>query len=232
MSRLSSVETAPRQAHQPVEVGAHDGMLGRFGRDHLEPLEFLVGRLARLLGHLGRFDLLLEVFDFGRARVALAQLLLNRLELLAQVVLALILVELGLHLRLDLVAQFEQLDLAPQDDDQLFQPRAHVERRQQILRLLDRDFQIRGDHVGEPAGLAHLHRHHLQFVGQIRHQRHELGKLAHQMRLQRVEFLVALDRLGQAPHVGAEVRFALDEIAADRFARCPAPAPARSGRDT
>ena len=32
------------------------------------------------------------------------------------------------------------------------------------------------------------------------------------MSLQRVEFLVALDRLAQAPHVGAEVRFELDEI--------------------
>ena len=95
---------------------------------------------------------------------------------------------------------------------ELFQPRAHVVGRQQVLRLFDRDFQIRGDHVGEAGGLAHLHRHHLQFVGQIGHQRHELGKLAHQMSLQRVEFLIALDRLAQAPHVGAEVRLELDEI--------------------
>ena len=48
------------------------------------------------------------------------------------------------------------------------------------------------------AGLAHLHRHHLQFVGQIGHQRDELGELADQMRLQRVDFLVGVDRLAQA----------------------------------
>ena len=110
------------------------------------------------------------------------------------------------------MAQLEQFDLAPQDDDELFQARAHVVGRQQVLRLFDRDFQIGSDHVGEAGGFAHLHRHHLQFVRQIGHQRHELGELAHQMSLQRVELLVALDRLAQAPHVGAEVRLDLDEI--------------------
>src|SRR3984893_4964665 len=29
----------PGYADQPVEVGPHHGMLGRFGRDHLEPIE-------------------------------------------------------------------------------------------------------------------------------------------------------------------------------------------------
>ena len=69
----------PWQSDQPIEVGAHHGVLGRFGRDHLEPIELLVGRLARVLGHLGRLDFLLEVFNLGGSRVALAQLLLDRL---------------------------------------------------------------------------------------------------------------------------------------------------------
>ena len=56
---------APRQADKPIEVGAHDGVLRRFGRDHLEALEFLVGDFARLGRHLRLFDLLLDFFDFG-----------------------------------------------------------------------------------------------------------------------------------------------------------------------
>ena len=204
---------APRQADEPVEVGAHDGMLGRLGRDHLEALEFLVGDLARLGRHLRLFDLFFDFLDFGAARVAVAQLFLNRLKLLAQVVLALILVELGLHLRLDLVPQFEHLDLAPEDRDQLFQPRTNFEGREQILRLFDRDLKVRGDHVGQAAGLLHLHRHHLQFVGQVRHQRNKLGELADEMRVQRVDFLVGRIRLDQPGHVREEVRLALAEFA-------------------
>jgi len=195
LARVPNVEIifgrhTPRQAHQPIEIRAHDGMLGRLGWDHLEALEFLVGDLARLGRHLRLFDLLLDLFDFGAARVALAQLFLNRLELLAQIVLALIFVELGLHLRLDLVPKFEHLDLAPQYSDQLFQPAANVERRQQVLRLFDRNLQVGGDHVGEPAGLLHLHRHHLQLIGQVRHERNKFGKLANEVCMQRVDFFI------------------------------------------
>ncbi len=83
---------APRQADEPVDVGAHDSMLRRFRRNQPQPFQFLVSRLARLFAHLGRLDFLLEVLDFRGACVAFAQLLLNRLELLAQIILALILI--------------------------------------------------------------------------------------------------------------------------------------------
>src|SRR5271170_1258066 len=217
LARVTNVEIvfgrdAPRQADEPVEVGAHDGMLGRLGRNHLEALEFLVGDFARLGRHLRLFDLLLDFFDFGTARVALAEFLLNRLKLLAQVILALIFVELGLHLRLDFMPEFEHLDLAAQNRDQLFQPSAHVERRQQILRLFDWNLQVRGDHVGQAAGFLHLHRHHLQFVGQVRHERNEFGELADQVRVQRVDFLVGGHRLDQPLHVREKIRLALGEL--------------------
>jgi len=71
---------------------------------------------------------------------------------------------------------------------------------------------VRSDQVGQPFRLAHLHRHHLQFVGQVRNQRYELGELAHQMRLQRVEFLAARDRIGQPLDAGREVRLLLQEV--------------------
>ena len=64
--------------------------------------------LLGLLGHPGRLDLLAERVDLLRALVGLAQLLLDRLQLLAQVVLALGLGDLRLHLGLDLDAQLER----------------------------------------------------------------------------------------------------------------------------
>src|SRR5260370_26137268 len=123
---------APGLTSQPVVVAADDGMLSRLGRYHLKTLEFLVGSFARIGRHLRLFDFLFDLFDFGAARVSLAQLLLDRLELLAQVVLALILVELSLNLRLDLVAKLEHLHLAAQNLDELLHPGANVARPEEI----------------------------------------------------------------------------------------------------
>src|SRR5271163_1643002 len=138
LARVTNVEIvfgrdAPRQADEPVEVGAHDGMLGRLGRNHLEAFEFLVGDFARLGRHLRLFDLLLDFFDFGTARVALAEFLLNRLKLLAQVILALIFVELGLHLRLDFVPEFEHLDFGHKIQSQV-QTELNKNQREYYLR--------------------------------------------------------------------------------------------------
>ena len=79
----------PRQADEPVEVGADDAGLGRRLRHLLEPAELLERLLGDLLGHAGRGDLVLVLVDLGLHLVELAELLLDRLELLAQEVLAL-----------------------------------------------------------------------------------------------------------------------------------------------
>ena len=83
--------------------------------------------------------------------------------------------------------------------------------RQQILRLLDRDLQIRRDQVGQPCRLAHLHRHHLKLIGQIGHQRDEFGKLTDEVACSASSSL-SFDGLGQALHVRPEIRLALHEI--------------------
>ena len=88
------------------------------------------------LGHAGGFDLLGELLDFLGLVVALAELLLNRLHLLAQEVLALVLADLGLHLRLNLRSELEHLELLDEDPIQVVHPRADVERLEHFL--LDR----------------------------------------------------------------------------------------------
>ena len=85
------------------------------------------------LGHAGRLDLLGELLDLLGLVVALAELLLDRLHLLAQEVLALVLADLGLHLRLDLRPELEHLELLDQDPVQVVHPRADVERLEHLL---------------------------------------------------------------------------------------------------
>ena len=105
---------APGQRHQPVEVGAGDGVLGG-GRGHLgrggparagppswPPPACPPSRSSR------------ELVVLALLVVAVAQLLLDGLHLLAQVVLALVLLELGLDLALDLVADLQHLEVLDQ----------------------------------------------------------------------------------------------------------------------
>ena len=103
---------APRQGGEPVEVGADHRALGAVGMRALEPahlaLELLVGLLRQVaLGGLGAVagDLVGEV-------VALAQLGVDRAQLLAQEVLALRAVHLLARLGRELLLHLEQVDLA------------------------------------------------------------------------------------------------------------------------
>ena len=167
MSRLSSVECRPRQVDEPLEVGAHHRVLGRFDGNHAQPFELAFDRLARRLGRSGGVQPGAQLLDLGVARVAFAELLLNRAHLLAQVEILLILGELVLHLRLDLLSQLEQLDLAVEDRREPLEPRLQVEGGEQLLLLLERDVEVGGDQVRHLARFLDVHRHHLQLVGQV-----------------------------------------------------------------
>ena len=93
-----------------------------------------------------------QLLDFLGLFVSLAELLLNRLQLLAKEVLALVLADLGLHLRLDLRAELEHLELLDQDPVQRVHPRADVERVEHFLLHRRADGrQARGDEIGELA---------------------------------------------------------------------------------
>ena len=73
-------------------------------------------------GMPGFFDLLAQVFDFALALVLLAQLLLDGLHLLAQIVVALRLLHLVLHFALDLGAKLLHLDFLGQVLVEQFEP--------------------------------------------------------------------------------------------------------------
>jgi hypothetical protein len=118
MSSLSAVSTTT--AAKPANRDTSARPCTRRLRRHLaQTVELLLGDLLRFLRHAGRFDPLAELVDLLLAVVVLAQLLLDRLHLLAQVVLALGLADLVGDLRLDLARDLLQLDLARDDLDQL-----------------------------------------------------------------------------------------------------------------
>ena len=152
----------PRDRQQPVEIVSHDGGLGRHRR-HLPELLHLAERLlARLLGELDRLDALLELGHFVLA-LFVAELLLDRLHLLVEVVLALRLLHLALDARADALLDLQDRNLALHQGEALLEAlgdRAHLE---DGLLVGELDRQMRGDRVGELAVVVDLidRAHHL-----------------------------------------------------------------------
>ena len=103
-------ERRPRDVEHPVEVGADHLVLGRRRRHPLQAIELALGDRRDRLGQLRLGEARAQVGDLGL--LAFAELLLDRLELLAQVVLPLRVGHLLLRGRLDLALHLEQRDLA------------------------------------------------------------------------------------------------------------------------
>ena len=104
----------PGQHRKPLDVVARQRVVGRHRRHARQPRQLLQRLLLHVLRHARGIDLLAQLVDLALALVLLAQLLLDRLHLLAQIVVALRLLHLVLHLGLDLGAQLLHLDLLGQ----------------------------------------------------------------------------------------------------------------------
>ena len=141
------------------------------GRQPLEPAELALGGLARRPpgSSSSASSRSRSSFDLRLLGVALAELLLDRLQLLAQEVLALALLHLRLHLRLDLRAELEHLELAVEDRRDLAQPLLDVDRLEELLPLLGLDrAQRRRDEVRERARVVDVRRGELELLRQVR----------------------------------------------------------------
>ena len=156
---LDLAALVPGQRDQPVQVGPGDRVLGR-GRGHArEALELPQGLLLGLLGHPRRLDLLAQLGRLALLVVVVAELLLDGLHLLAQVVLALVLLELALHLALDLAADLEHLEVLHQHLVDALEARVDVERLQELLLLGGvQGGQVAGDEVREVPRLLDVRR--------------------------------------------------------------------------
>src|ERR1039458_2858593 len=81
----------PRQAGHPFEISAGHSVFGRGGRHARQPFELAQGFDLDGFGHAGGFEFGAQLFDIAVGVVAFAEFLLDGLELLAQVELALVL---------------------------------------------------------------------------------------------------------------------------------------------
>ena len=156
----------PRQFHHPLQVGPDRGGFSRVGMHLFEPLKLLLRLLQHLLGHLGFLDGLAELRDLFGPFVQFAEFLLDRLELLAQEVLALRLVHFALGFRLNLLLHGQYFNFP---GDQFTDPAKASDgifHLQNLLSGLHLEAEVRDGHVGQPAGfLKTFDDHH-----HVRHQ--------------------------------------------------------------
>jgi hypothetical protein len=185
---------APRNRKQPVEIIAHDGGFSRHRAHLLELLELGRGFVLGFLRKLGVFDFLLELGDVV-AFLGVAQLLLNGLHLLIQIVLALSLFHLPLNARTDLALDLQHGDLALHERIDLLEALGDGGRLEHVLLVGDLDREVRGDRIGQ-----------LRVVLDLRNVAQDLGR----------DLLVELDVVLELRHRRA--RQGLDlRLRADRF---------------
>src|SRR3954454_21100589 len=216
-ARLGEVDVivgrdAPRQLDDPLEVGADHAVLGGLRRQPLEARQLALGLLAHHLRQLGLLDPLTELLRLRGTLVGLAELLLDRLQLLAQEVLALRRVHLGLDLRLDPRAERDQLRLPRQQLEQAAQALRVVALLEQLLTLPRLDAQGARDHVGELGGVVEVRDRHLQLLGQVRDLLDDLAEGVLHVAGERLELGRALDDVGLLLDARDEVRFGGGEV--------------------
>ena len=119
-------------------------------------------------------DALLEPVEIALIAVVLAELFLDRLELLAEDVLALVLAHLLFDLGVDALAHLEDLELAREQAQHLADALLDVDRLEQLRLLLDGRVEVRGDEIGERAGRLDRVDERARLARQLRHQLDDL----------------------------------------------------------
>jgi hypothetical protein len=143
---------APRHREQPVEVVADHLRLGRSLAHALEPPELALGLLAHRVRHAGLGDLR-SVFLDDRALV-LAELLAERVELAAQDVLALLLLDAGVDVVADAHSHLHGGEPLALEAERQLQALDDVDGSEQLDLLLEGDLRRVAGRIGQRAGLG------------------------------------------------------------------------------
>ena len=148
----------PGHPDQPVKVISRDRCFGRHRWHGVKAFELLNGLFFDVLRHLRVVDLLSQVVGFVSAVFLAAQLFVNRLHLLVQVVLLLGFLHLLLDARLNAAVNLELVYLVFEnayDPDQSLERRNNLE---QILFFLDADNEVGRDRVCQLARIIDPYR--------------------------------------------------------------------------
>ncbi len=99
-------------------------------------------------------DFLLQLINIG-AFFALAQFLLDRLDLFVQVILALAFFHLAPDAPADAFFHLQNIQLRFQQAQQMFETLAHIKNFQHFLFLFQLERQVRGDGIRQPPGIVY-----------------------------------------------------------------------------
>ena len=185
---------APRQRREPVEVRADHAVLRSGRRKALEACQLAVGGLPYVVGKVECVEPLPQLVRVGLLGIALAELLLDRLQLLPEEELALSFLELRLHLRLDLRSELEDLELPIEDLGDLAQTLLGFGELEDQLLLLGLEAEGRRDEVAETARVVYVRSRDLELLGQVRREADNAAEQALRVPQQCLE-LAALGRL-------------------------------------
>src|SRR5690606_9149144 len=143
----------PGDREQPIEIIADHGRFGRHGAHVLELLQLGLGLFPRFFAQPRLPDTLFQLGQLVATVLALAQLLLNRLELFIEVVLPLGLLHLPLDAVPDALLYLQDADLGFHETEDLLETLGNRGRLQQFLLLGNLQGEVRGD------GVCQLARH-------------------------------------------------------------------------
>src|SRR5262249_5757248 len=142
----------PRNGEQPIKIIAGNGGFSRHRRHGFQFLEFLDGLLMHVFGHAAGINLFLQLVKF--AFLAAAELFLDGLDLLVEVILFLGTLHLSLHARLDGAVHVELFNLDVQYVSYAGQALDRIKDLQQLLLFFNRELKVLGDVVAQLPGVG------------------------------------------------------------------------------
>ena len=193
----------PRQRDDPVEICADHLILARRWREHAHALRFATRLLHHLLGQPRLLDLLEEIDGLLLAGIRLAQLRLDRAQLLPQIELALMLLDLHFRLALDVLHHTRALHFALETREHEADSLPDVEALDHLVLVGDAEVHVRGREIRETPRIRHVHlqdRRH--FIRNAVHQLRERLGGVHQPRHE----LLAVDRIERRLRCGLDAR--------------------------
>ena len=195
---------APGDRQQPVEVVAHHRRLGRHRAHLLELLELSERLVTRFLRQLGVLDLLFELDDLF-ALVVVAELLLDRLHLLVEIILALRLLHLALDAAADLLLDLQDRDLALHQREHPLQALGDRDDLEDFLLVRDFDREVGGNRVGQLRGVFGLADRAQDFRADLLVELHIALELRDRRPRQRLDFVLAAEFLSETLDRGFEI---------------------------
>ena len=169
----------PRKFKQCLDIGTYDAHLGRHARLPLHAVDFLLDRLLHVLGIVALGKFLAVRFDIRRLVVLVAQFLLNRLDLLAQVIVLLDLFHLLAHAHADLALHLKYLKLTCQNLIEKLHAVLDIDLLKERLPVLNLETQVARDEVAQASRIVENRHGNKRLGGNLLAEFHPLLEFMH-----------------------------------------------------